>query len=262
MILTEPNATAWILVTVGALLAASALISRASARLGVPVFLLFLMLGMLAGSEGIGGIAFEDYHLSFRLGTVALALILFDGGLNTPLAAIRTGIKPAVILATLGVLGTAFLVALGGFLLGFSWPVALLIGAVVSSTDAAAVFATLRAGNLHLKRRVGTTLELESGLNDPVAVILTTALTLNIAAGVTYSSTLFLSMILQLFIGGLVGLATGYAGRWLLQWIRLSASGLYSVLSLALAALSFGLATLLSGSGFLLPAQRSRLPVV
>src|SRR5688500_1900029 len=164
---TEPLATALLLTTFGILLGVSILFSRASERFGVPVALIFLGIGILAGSEGVGGIPFEDYAFSFRLGTVALVLILFDGGLNTSMSAIRLAARPAGVLASIGVLGTAGLVAVVAKPLGFSWPEALLLGAVVSSTDAAAVFSALRGSGLHLRRRVGSPLELESGSNDP-----------------------------------------------------------------------------------------------
>src|SRR5512133_325613 len=180
MLAAEPTATAILLTTFGVLLALSALFSRASERIGLPIALIFLGVGLLAGSEGLGGIAFDDYPRAFRFGTIALVLILFDGGLNTPSAAVRQSIRPAGVLATLGVVGTAGVVAAGARLLGFGWPEALLLGAIVSSTDAAAVFAVLRTSGVQLKRRVGSTLEVESGLNDPVAVILTTVLTRNL----------------------------------------------------------------------------------
>ena len=176
----EPEATALLLTTCGLLLGVSVLFSRASQRTGVPIALLFLVVGMLAGSEGLGRIEFDDYHFAFRVGVVALALILFDGGLNTPLASVRRVLAPAGILGTAGVVGTAALVAVAAHALGLGWGGALLVGAVVSSTDAAAVFAVLRGSGLQLKRRVGVTLEVESGINDPVAVILTTVLTQNL----------------------------------------------------------------------------------
>ena len=176
----EPEATALLLATCGLLLAISVLFSRASQRFGVPIALLFLGVGMLAGSEGIGGIAFNNYQFAFRIGVLALALILFDGGLNTPLNAVRRAVGPAGVLATVGVAGTAILLAAGAHYLGLGWPEALLLGAVVSSTDAAAVFSVLRGSGLQLKRRVSVTLEVESGFNDPVAVILTTVLTGNL----------------------------------------------------------------------------------
>lgn len=247
----EPLTTATLLLTTGLLLGLAALFSRASARAGLPVFLLFLAVGMLAGSEGVGGIEFEGYGLSFRLGTLALALILFDGGLNTPVEALRQGLRPAAVLATAGVAATAGLVALGAWLLGFPWPAAFLVGAVVSSTDAAAVFSVLRGSGIQLRRRLATLLELESGLNDPMAVVLTLVLTEAIATGSDPGLSLFLEIPLQLAVGGGVGLAAGLASRRLLRASRLPASGLYPVLTLGLALLTFGAATVLHGSGFL-----------
>lgn len=251
MSIQEPMATAWLLLTSGALLALGVLMSRASRRVGVPVFLLFIALGMLAGSEGLGGIAFEDYHLSFRLGSIALALILFDGGLNTRWSTCKTAIRPASVLATVGVAGTAVIVGLGAMLLGFDIWTAMLIGAVVSSTDAAAVFSTLRSSGLQLQKRVGTTLELESGLNDPMAVILTMALTFGIAGQTALTPWLAVDIAVQLGVGVIVGLAMGALGRWILRHVRLSAGGLYTVLTLGLAFSAFGLATIGKGSGFL-----------
>jgi cell volume regulation protein A len=248
----EPLPTALLLTIFGVLLAISALFSRASQRVGVPVALLFLGIGVLAGSEGIGGIPFNDYRLAFRLGTVALTLILFDGGLNTSPAQVRRVLAPAALLATVGVVGTAALVAAAAHWLGFEWPVAMLLGAVVSSTDAAAVFAVLRGSGLSLKRRVGTTLELESGINDPVAVILTTVLTsylVNPASSPGWR--VALEVVREIVVGGALGLAIGYGGRALLARYRLPAGGLYPALTLALALLAFGVPTLVHGSGFL-----------
>ncbi|SEL90566.1 potassium/proton antiporter, CPA1 family [Stigmatella aurantiaca] len=248
----EPLPTAFLLVLSGVLMAVSVLFSRASGRFGVPVALLFLGIGMAAGSEGPGGIAFEDYGFAFRMGTVALVLILFDGGLNTPLVALRTALRPAAALATLGVLVTAAVVGLAAYtLFGFGWTEAFLLGAIVSSTDAAAVFAVLRGSGLHLKRRVGTTLELESGLNDPMAIILTIALTESLSQGVKPGWELVLHAAVQMAVGGGMGVGIGWAGRHLLKRLRLHAAGLYPVLTLALAFLAFGLPTLLEGSGFL-----------
>ncbi|MGH7498367.1 MAG: potassium/proton antiporter [Gemmatimonadales bacterium] len=249
---TEPAATALLLATCGVLLAASVLFSRASQRIGVPIALLFLLVGMLAGSEGIGGIAFTDYGLAFRLGSLALALILFDGGLNTPLKELRTAWAPAALLATVGVALTGALMAVLAHYWGLSWPEALLLGAVVSSTDAASVFAVLRGSGLSLKRRVGVTLELESGLNDPVAVILTTALSHNLLhPGGIEGWRLAADVALQLAVGGIVGWAIGMAGRYLLGRLRLVSGGLYPAFTLSIALLAFGAATLLGGSGFL-----------
>jgi cell volume regulation protein A len=248
----EPFGTALLLATAGLLMGASVLFSRASQRIGVPIVLLFLLIGMAAGSEGIGRIAFDDYRFAFRLGSLALALILFDGGLNTPLAALRRTWAPAGLLATVGVVLTALLIAIPAHLWGLAWPQALLLGAVVSSTDAAAVFAVLRGSGLQLKRRVGTTLELESGLNDPVAVILTIALTANLVdPGVVSGGGLFAEIVLQLAVGAAAGVAIGRGGRLLLRRFPLPTGGLYPALTLALALLAFGVTTLLHGSGFL-----------
>ena len=248
----EPEATALLLLTCGLLLGISVLFSRASQRFGVPIALLFLGVGMLAGSDGIGGIEFTDYQFAFRVGVVALALILFDGGLNTPLHAVRRAAGPAGVLATLGVAGTATLLAVGAHWLGLGWGEALLLGAVVSSTDAAAVFAVLRGSGLQLKRRLGVTLEVESGINDPVAVILTTVLTQNLLTpGVVVGWRIPLEVVLQLAVGAAVGAAVGYGGRYLLSRLQLSTGGLYPVMTLALGLVAFGLATLIHGSGFI-----------
>ena len=250
--MNEPNATALLLAGLGALMCISALFSRASGRFGVPVALVFLLIGILAGSEGLGHIPFEDYGLAFRLGTVALVLILFDGGLNTPLAPVKEVLKPAVVLATVGVAGTAAALAVAAhYVFGIAWPIALLLGSVVSSTDAAAVFSVLRGSGLHLQKRVGVTLEVESGINDPMAVILTLAVTDSIVSGTPLSWGLLVQVVVQLVVGGVLGLALGYAWRLLLNRVRLAAAGLYAVFTLGLAFVAFGLATLCNGSGFL-----------
>ncbi len=252
MLPREPLLTAVILSVFGALLVTSVIFSRASLRVGVPIALLFLAIGMLAGTEGLGGIPFENYGAAFRIGTIALVFILFDGGLNTPLAQVRRYAAPAGVLATIGVLLTAILVALPARWLGFTWPTALLLGAVVSSTDAAAVFSVLRGSSLHLKRRVGVTLEAESGVNDPMAVMLTFSVTAAILQpGSVEPWRIALGVVTQLAVGAALGLAAGYGGRVILSRIRLPASGLYPVLTLGLACLSFSIPTLASGSGFL-----------
>lgn len=249
--MSEPYLIAWFLTAAGALMVLSVVLGRASGRLGIPSALLFLGLGMAAGSEGLGGFAFEDHRFAFRVGTVALALILFDGGFNTSFAAVRRGVGPALTLATLGVLLTAAITACVARLIGFSWPVALLVGAVTSSTDAAAVFSILRASGLHLKRRVGTILELESGLNDPVAIILTVALTDALVSGRTPGWSLAGGIVVQLVLGVAFGIGVGYGGRLVLRRLTLPIPGLYPVLTLGLVFLSFGLPSLFNGSGFL-----------
>jgi len=251
MTTVEPIATALLLFTLGLLLAVSALFSRASERFAVPLTLVFLGVGVLAGSEGLGRISFGDYAFAFRLGTTALVLILFDGGLNTPLASVREALRPAAALATLGVAGTTMLVAAVAHLLGFAWPHALLLGAIVSSTDAAAVFAVLRGSGTHLKRRVGLTLEVESGLNDPMAVILTVALTARLVVpDAPLGWRLGLDVIREIAVGAALGAAVGYGGRFIVSRVRLP-GGLYPVLTLAFAFLAYSIPTLLHGSGFL-----------
>jgi cell volume regulation protein A len=247
----EPLPTAIALLVMGVLLAVSAIASRTSGRLGVPFLLVFLAVGMLAGSEGIGRIAFEDYRLAFRVGTVALVLILFDGGLNTSTAAVRRVLAPATVLATLGVVGTAAALALGARALGLPWSESLLLGAIVSSTDAAAVFSILRGARIQIRPRVQHLLELESGANDPMAVILTLGMTQALLSGEGASLLLAGHALAQLGVGIAAGLAVGYGGRWLLGKARLAATGLYPVLTLAIAFVAFGAPTLLWGSGFL-----------
>lgn len=248
---SEPSATAVLLAVLGALIAASVLLSRTASRIGVPVVLLFLVLGMLGGSEGIFRVDFENYHLSMRLGTTALVLILFDGGLNTSAATIRRAIGPAGMLATLGVVLTAGLVALFARLLGLSWPAALLLGAIVSPTDAAAVFSVLRGGGTRLQHRVGATIEVESCINDPVSVVLTTFLIELFTATGPHLLWQLLEIPIQLVMGVGFGLLFGYLGRWLLRRARLTTSGLYPAMTLSLAFASFGASTLVHGSGFL-----------
>ncbi len=236
----------------GLLLLLSVVSSRAAERTGLPLSLLFLGVGMLAGSEGFGSIAFEDYEFAYRLGSLALALILFDGGLNTPVSAVRRVLGPAGTLATAGVLLTAGLLALGGYLLGLPLPIALLVGAVVSSTDAAAVFSVLRGAGINLRRRVGMTLELESGLNDPLAVILTlTVAHWAVQRGPLNAAGLVIDIIAQTAIGAALGIGIGLLASLLLPRLALRAAGLYPAFTLAIACLAYAIPTLLGASGFL-----------
>lgn len=249
--LAEPFSTAVFLAVVGALIVGSVVFSKTMDRLGVPVVLLFLVLGMIGGSEGIGRIAFNDYGAAVRLGTIALVLILFEGGLNTSIESVRQVLWPASMLATLGVIATAALLGVCGWLLGLGWREALLLGAVVSSTDAAAVFAVLRGGQLNLRPKVGRTLEVESCINDPMAVILTTLL---IEIYSDQGSSIWQAVLMvpvQLAVGLGVGLGCGFLARWVLRRIRLGNAALYPALSVAVVFFSFGVATVAWGSGFL-----------
>ena len=251
--IAEPGATALIVAVFGLLLGVSVLSSRASDRTGIPAVLLFLGVGILAGSEGLLGIEFADYRFAFRMGTVALVLILFDAGLSTPLSHVRRFWAPAAVLATFGVLVTMFIVAGGAWLLGVEWQMSLLLGAIVSSTDAAATFSVLRSSGLSLHPRVGSTLELESGLNDPLAVMLTVALTTALMGSAESVSWVGIGggALLELTVGAGVGLVAGYLGTLMLARIQLQTTGLYPVLTLSVALLTFGIATLVHGSGFL-----------
>jgi cell volume regulation protein A len=178
-------------------------------------------------------------------------LILFDAGLQTPVTMVRRYLRPALALATAGVLITAVLFALVARLLGFGWLEALLLGAIVSSTDAAAVFSVLRAGGVELHERVGAILEVESGLNDPMAVLLTITLTEAIAKGEPLNVMTLVSVVVDLAIGTAAGLAMGKLAVIVLRRVQLTIAGLYPVLTIGIALLTFGVTTLVHGSGFL-----------
>lgn len=242
-----------ILYLVGALLIfASIMASTLSARLGVPLLLLFLVVGMLAGEDGILGIQFAEYGLANFIGQAALACILLDGGLRTSFQSFRFGIKPAVVLATWGVLITVLV--LGVFvtwLLGVDWRIGLLMAAIVGSTDAAAVFSLLRNGGVKLNDRVQATLELESGANDPFAILLVTGLiALNIdPAGQTVGGFLVL-LLQQLSFGLIFGLLAGFLLSKLLPKLHLP-EGMYAILILSAGLSVFAATNLIGGSGFL-----------
>lgn len=242
-----------ILYLVGAVLIfASIMASTLSARLGVPLLLLFLIVGMLAGEQGILGIEFSQYGLANFVGQAALACILLDGGLRTSFKSFRVGLKPAITLATWGVLVTVLV--LGVFvtwLLDVDWRFGLLMAAIVGSTDAAAVFSLLRNGGVKLNDRVQATLELESGANDPLAILLVTGLiALNVdPAGQTVFG--FLVLLLQQLGFGLgMGLLFGYLLSRLLPKIHL-AEGMYAILILSAGLAVFAATNLVGGSGFL-----------
>jgi potassium/hydrogen antiporter len=249
---TEPLTSALVIAAFGLLLTVAVSLSRTSVRLGIPLALGFIVIGALAGSEGIGRIPFENYHLTFQIGVGALVLILFDGGLNTPAKALAEVAAPAGVLATIGVVLTALVTAFAAHLLSYPWPTALVLGAIVSSTDAAAVFSVLVASGTHLKRRVAHLLELESGLNDPMAVILTTALTANLLRPGSETIPMMLhDVVSELLIGAAAGWGIGRLARWRVRKLKLPAQGLYPVFTLGVACLAYGVPTLLHGSGFL-----------
>jgi cell volume regulation protein A len=242
----------WILLLAASFLLVSILVSKLSIRMGVPALLLFLILGMLLGSDGPGGIYFDDPWLAQAVGVVALAFILFSGGLDTRWYDVRPVVRQGLLLATVGVSVTA--TAVGAFVVvvfGFSWLEGILLGAIISSTDAAAVFSVLRGSSVSLKGRLKPLLELESGSNDPMAVFLTLGmifLLLNPAASPLELIPLFL---LQMGIGTLVGLVGGACLVWLINRARLEYDGLYPVFTLAGVLLIYGGTTAAGGNGFL-----------
>lgn len=241
-----------LLLVTGVMLILGILSSKLSDRMGMPVLVLFLGLGMLAGSEGPGGIDFSDYDLANRIGSIALALILFDGGLRTSVESLRASWKPALSLATVGVILTAGLTGLAAvWLLDLPLLHGLLLGGIVGSTDAAAVFSVLRTSGVKLPERLAATLEVESGSNDPMAIFLTIGLTGLIVGGGGGSGDLAALLGLQMGVGALMGGLVGLAGAWVVNRIRLDHAGLYPVLALAVGMISFGLTAILQGSGFL-----------
>ena len=241
-----------LIVLAAALLVAGVLLSKTSSRLGVPSLLLFLVLGMLAGSEGILGIHFEDFELAQRYGIIALAFILFSGGAGTAWRDIRPGLVPGVALATVGVLLSALVLgAIAAAVLGLDLLQGMLLGSVIASTDAAAVFSILRSRGVAIVPRLRHLLELESGSNDPAAVFLT----VGIIALIERSADGMIDLI-GLFVGQLsVGLMAGWllarGAVALINRVRLEYDGLYPVLTVAFVLLTYEGTTWLGGSGFL-----------
>ncbi|HEX9582252.1 MAG TPA: potassium/proton antiporter, partial [Gemmatimonadales bacterium] len=226
--------------------------SKLSSRVGLPVLVLFVLVGMLAGSEGPGGIAFENYALAHGVGTAALVMILFDGGLRTELATFRLALGPSLTLASVGVLLTALVVAVAAIMsLGLPWLDALLLGSIVSSTDAAAVFAVLRSKGMRLRQRVAATLEVESGSNDPMAVLLTVASIELLLGRLSPGFGVAWLFGRQLVLGAVIGWVVGRVTATTINRINLDAAGLYPVLTGAAALLAYGAAASVGGSGFL-----------
>lgn len=234
------------------LIIVSIFVARLSEDLGVPVLLLFLGIGMLAGSEGAGGIYFDDARFAQSIGVIALVFILFAGGLDTRWSEVKPVFRSAASLATLGVFLTAVGVGLFAFfVLKFSILAGLLLGAVVSSTDAAAVFSVLRSKKISLRGRLRPLLELESGSNDPMAVLLTIGIIQLMTSPKTSFGSISSLFIVQMGLGGLFGLLFGKAMVFMLNRLKSYYEGVYPVLSLALAALTYGATAAAGGSGFL-----------
>ncbi|OJX48151.1 MAG: K+/H+ antiporter [Chloroflexi bacterium 44-23] len=242
----------YLLISAAILLLISVLVSKISDRFGIPALLLFLILGMLAGSEGIGGIYFDDPALMQFIGIIALVLILFSGGLSTEWANARPVLKEGILLSTLGVLITGIIVGFfATVLLGLSLLEGLLVGAIVSSTDAAAVFAVLRSKGISLKKKLKPLLELESGSNDPMAIFLTIGLIQLITNPGSSLLNLIGLFFQQMLIGAVIGYGMGKVMQYLINHLKLGYEGLYPVLTLSLVFITFGLADFLKGSGFL-----------
>lgn len=227
--------------------------SLVSFRVGAPLLLVFLFVGLGAGEDGIGGIMFDNAPLAYFIGSIALALILFDSGFETQLRTLKIAAGPSLVLATIGVMITTGVI--GGvtwLVLDVPWLVALLFGAIVSSTDAAAVFFLLRVGGINLRDRTRSTLEVESGSNDPMAVFLTISLVelIILGGGENIALELLQRFILQIGLGGIFGLAGGYALVWMINRVKLE-PGLVPIITMALALSLFGATSILGGSGFL-----------
>jgi cell volume regulation protein A len=226
--------------------------SKASGRIGVPSLLLFLAVGMLAGSDGPGGIDFDNAWQAQFVGVLALALILFAGGVDTEWESVRPVLWRGLALSTIGVLLTAVLLGAGArLLLKTSWQESLLLGAIVSSTDAAAVFSILRSRSVRLKGRLQPLLEFESGSNDPMAVFLTTGLIGLIRNPAASPVELLPQFFWQMAAGGALGFAGGRAAVWTLNRLKLASDGLYPVFTTAVVLLVYGGASLANANGFL-----------
>ncbi len=234
------------------LLVLSVVASKFSDRFGVPSLLIFLLIGILAGSEGLGGIYFDDPFFAQAIGLFALSIILFSGGLDTDFQSIRYVFKESLILATLGVFITAAIVGVAAhLLLDISLLEGMLIGAITSSTDAAAVFAMLRSQGVNLRGKLAPVLEFESGSNDPMAVFLTIGFIQLLQSPDQSIWSLILLFFQQMIIGGLLGLIFGQLLLYLINRLRLGYEGLYPVLTLGMVLLAFAVTSLLRGSGIL-----------
>lgn len=243
---------AYFLIAGSVLLLLSVFASKASGALGIPSLVVFIGLGMLAGSDGPGGIDFNDPQLAQVLGLLALIFILYAGGLETDWSHVRPLLGSALALSTLSVLITSLLV--GGFstyILGFGWIEGILLGAIVSSTDAAAVFSIFEGKSLRLSGSIKPLLELESGSNDPMAAFLTIGM-IQLITGQSHSPwELIPQFIKQMLFGIGLGFGIGILASYILNRMKLESEGLYAVATTALALFSYGFSEILGGSGFL-----------
>lgn len=226
--------------------------SKLAERFGFPALLTFLAIGMLAGSDGPGGIQFDNAAAANMVGSVALAFILFAGGLDTHWYNIKPVLVRGVVMATIGVALSA--IVMGLFvccILGFSWQDGLLLGSIVSSTDAAAVFAVLRSRRVSLRDNLRSLLEFESGSNDPMAIFLTLAVLQVISQNTMSWTELLPRFVVQMIFGGVAGWLLGRGAARLMNRIRLDYEGLYPVLGASIVLLTYGLVEKMGGNGFL-----------
>ena len=243
----------WAVLVAAALVMISVLAGLWAARTGLPLLLMFLVIGMLAGENGPGGISFDDHRLAFWFGNVALAVILLDGGLRTQMSTFRVALKPSLVLATIGVmLSCLILASLLQAITQLGWPEAILIGAIVSSTDAAAVFSLLNSAGIRLNERISATLEIESGLNDPMAVFLTLLAIGTVAEGfgVLSAGGVLLALAKQAGIGWLVAYGGYFVFARLLRWLKVESShnpGLGAILLVAGGLVFYGASTSFGG---------------
>lgn len=241
------------IIAIGIILFISVYASKISEKVGFPLLLVFLILGMLLGSEGIVGIKFDNALLAQAVGSVSLIFILYSGGLDTHWGHIKPVLISGVMLATLGVLITAVILACFIYLM---WDItmleALLLGSIVSSTDAAAVFMIFRSHKIRLKDNIQPLLELESGSNDPMAIFLTiTILQLIVMSNATSVTEWIVQFVAQFAVGGAIGLLCGYAFPKICEKINISQPGLYPLISVAWLFMVFGLSMMLKGNGYL-----------
>ncbi|MBC7906111.1 MAG: potassium/proton antiporter [Rhodospirillaceae bacterium] len=242
------------LLVLAGLVAVSIFSSLLSFRIGAPLLLVFLGVGMLAGEGGIGGIKFDDAGTAYMIGSVALAVVLFDSGFHTSLKSVRMAAAPSISLATIGVLLTASIVAVPAhYLLDMGWIEGLLLGSIVASTDAAAVFFLLRVGGIHVRDRVRSILEMESGSNDPMAIFLTLVLIrylVDRSSHVGFGGYVALHLALEFGIGAIAGLVGGFLIVQAINKLGIE-RGLLPIAGLALALMLFAATSLVGGSGFL-----------
>jgi len=244
-----------VLVVVSFLFLVGCLMTPIADRMGAPFLLLFLFIGMMMGENGIGGIGFSDFNLAYDIGSIALALILFSGGLDTSREAFKKAGAPSVMLAVFGVIVTAAIVGiLIYYIFGIPLAISLLLGAVVGSTDAAATFLLLRQRNIKLKDGLGETLMVEAGINDPMAIFLTITMVAIVDSDLPLDAATFASFLpelaRQLGLGLVTGIAGGFASAFLINRVKMPVS-LFAPFALASALLIFNLTAISNGSGFL-----------